>query len=69
MMPAMDGPSTHAVLRGNPATAAIPVIFLPAKAMAPEVERLRGLGVAGVLTKPFDPMTFPAEVRSILEGR
>jgi CheY-like chemotaxis protein len=69
MMPAMDGPSTLAVLRGNPATADIPVIFLTAKVMASEIERLRGLGVAGVLTKPFDPMTFSGEVRALLEAR
>jgi two-component system, OmpR family, response regulator len=69
MMPSMDGPSTLAVLRGNPATAAIPVIFVTAKVMASELERLRSLGAAGVLTKPFDPMTLAGEVRAILEGR
>jgi CheY-like chemotaxis protein len=69
MMPTMDGPSTLAILRGNPATADIPVIFLTAKAMGPEIERLRALGVAGVLTKPFDPMTFAADVRALVEDR
>jgi CheY-like chemotaxis protein len=69
MMPLMDGPSTLAVLRDNPATAHIPVIFLTAKAMGPEIERLRRLGVAGVLTKPFDPMSFAADVRRLVEER
>jgi CheY-like chemotaxis protein len=68
MMPSMDGPSTLAVLRGNPDTAPIPIIFLTAKVMTSELERLRGLGAAGVLTKPFDPMTFPSEVRALLRG-
>jgi CheY-like chemotaxis protein len=67
MMPSMDGPTTLAELRGRPETAAIPVIFLTAKVMASELERLRALGAAGVLTKPFDPMTFAGEVRAILE--
>jgi CheY-like chemotaxis protein len=69
MMPTMDGPSTLAALRARPETASIPVIFLTAKVMTSELERLRGLGAAGVLTKPFDPMTFAGEVRAILEQR
>jgi CheY-like chemotaxis protein len=68
MMPAMDGPSTLAALRANPVTAAIPVIFLTAKSLASEIARLRSLGVAGVLTKPFDPMAFAGEVRALVEA-
>lgn len=67
MMPGMDGPATLAALRENEKTRGIPVIFLTAKAQRHEVERYRSLGAAGVLTKPFDPMTLPAEVRAILE--
>lgn len=67
MMPGMDGPATLAELRDNRDTAGIPVIFLTAKAQRHEVERYRMLGAAGVLTKPFDPMTLPDEVRTILE--
>ncbi|MFO0589570.1 MAG: response regulator [Polyangiaceae bacterium] len=68
MMPGMDGPATLAELREVRETAAIPVIFLTAKAQRHEVERYRMLGAAGVLTKPFDPMTLPDEVRSIIES-
>ena len=67
MMPGLDGPSTLAALRSNPATANIPVIFLTAKAMVSELERLRALGAAGVLTKPFDPMTLAVQVRAALK--
>jgi len=67
MMPGLDGPSTLAALRSDPATASLPVVFLTAKAMASEVERLKGLGVRGVLTKPFDPMTLASELRAILK--
>lgn len=69
MMPGMDGPATLAELRGAPDTAAIPVIFLTAKAQRHEVERYRMLGAAGVLTKPFDPMTLPDEIRTIFDAR
>jgi two-component system, OmpR family, response regulator len=67
MMPGLDGPSTLAALRSNPATANIPVIFLTAKAMVSELARLRALGAAGVLTKPFDPMTLAGQVRAALK--
>jgi CheY-like chemotaxis protein len=67
MMPAMDGSATLAALRAQPATAATPVIFLTAKAMRAEIDRLRALGAAGVLIKPFDPRTLPGEVRALLD--
>jgi DNA-binding response OmpR family regulator len=69
MMPAMDGSATLAALRSQPATSATPVIFLTAKARRVEIERLRGLGAAGVLTKPFDPRTLPADVRALVDAR
>lgn len=68
MMPSVDGPSTLTALQHDETTAAIPVIFLTAKAMTSEIERLKSLGVAGVLTKPFDPMTLPEQVRQILNS-
>jgi CheY-like chemotaxis protein len=66
MMPAMDGPTTLARLREDPATAGIPVVFLTAKAIAAEVDRLKSLGAAAVLTKPFDPMTLARDLRAAL---
>jgi CheY-like chemotaxis protein len=67
MMPGRDGPSTLAALRADARTAAIPVVFLTAKAMAAEVARLRSLGAVGVLTKPFDPLTLAADLRAALQ--
>ena len=69
MMPAMDGSATLAALRSQPATATTPVIFLTAKAMRTEIERLRALGAAGVLIKPFDPRTLPGDVRALVESQ
>lgn len=66
MMPGIDGPATLALLRAGEATSKIPVMFLTAKAMAAEIERLKALGAVAVLTKPFDPMTLPAAVRGAL---
>ena len=68
MMPGMDGAATFRALRGTSETAAIPVVFLTAKAMKSEVQRLRDLGAKGVVLKPFDPMTLAAEIRTMLES-
>ena len=68
MMPGLDGPSTFRRLRERDGCSEIPVIFLTAKAQRAEVERLKELGPVGVLTKPFDPMKLPDEVRALLEG-
>ena len=69
MMPVMDGPSTLAALRDNPSTKEIPVIFLTARAMTSEVERLKSMGAAGILTKPFDPTSLASQVKQILDER
>jgi CheY-like chemotaxis protein len=66
MMPGMDGPATLQALRERASTASIPIVFLTAKAMPSEIERLMQLGAAGVITKPFNPMTLASELRSIL---
>ena len=63
MMPVMDGPETLRHLRQNPKTADIPVVFVTACAQTREVEHFKSLGAAGVIAKPFDPMTFAASVR------
>jgi CheY-like chemotaxis protein len=66
MMPELDGPATLARLRSEPATRSIPVVFLTAKVREGDVERLRALDVAGVLAKPFDPMTLSEQLSRIL---
>ena len=66
MMPAMDGLETLSALRSQPATAMTPVIFLTAKAVGEEVERMTNLGAAGVLIKPFNPRTLSADVRNLV---
>ena len=66
MMPTMDGLETLAALRSQPATALTPVIFLTAKAVGDEVERMTALGAAGVLIKPFDPRTLSEDVRALV---
>ncbi len=68
MMPGMDGPSTLGKIRENAALSETPVIFMTAKVQRDEVERYMSLGVAGVVKKPFDPMTLPEEIKKIVAG-
>jgi CheY-like chemotaxis protein len=65
MMPGVDGPGTLELLRPviGPDT---PVIFLTAKTQMADREQLAGLGAAGLIAKPFDPMTLPDEVAARL---
>ncbi len=65
MMPDLDGPATLALLREQASTASIPVIFMTARVQKREVERYLELGAAGVIYKPFDPMTLAGEIDRI----
>jgi PAS domain S-box-containing protein len=67
MMPVMDGPATLGHLRENPKTADIPVVFMTARMQTRELERFKSLGAEGVITKPFDPITLAALVRSHMQ--
>ena len=69
MMPGMDGPTTFAALREDPDTREIPVILLTAKVQASDRQRFAELGVAAVMTKPFDPMELPGRVADALGWR
>jgi CheY-like chemotaxis protein len=66
MMPGMDGPATFRELRGNPATAHIPVLLLTAKVQSTDQRRFADLGVEAVLFKPFDPLTLSTQIAGAL---
>src|SRR6185436_2504376 len=66
MLPHVDGLEVCRVVRGNDATAAIPIIMLTAR--AEESERIVGLelGADDYLAKPFSPNELVARVRALL---
>lgn len=66
MMPDMDGVALFGELQTNPATQAIPVILLTAKVQSADLDQFAQLGVAGVIAKPFDPLTLVGQVASTL---
>ena len=66
MMPAMDGPTTFRELQRIPDVSHIPVLLLTAKVQGADQRRFAGLGVSGVLFKPFDPLTLAAQMSTVL---
>jgi CheY-like chemotaxis protein len=67
VMPVMDGPQTLARLRAFPPTAYIPVVFMTARAQNWEVELFRSCGAAGVVRKPFNPLTLAGSLINYLQ--
>ncbi|HBG06400.1 MAG: diguanylate cyclase response regulator [Geobacteraceae bacterium GWC2_58_44] len=67
MMPDMDGYQVCALLKGDPQTAHIPVIFITA--MGSDEDETRGLdcGAIDYITKPISPPIVKARVRNHLE--
>ncbi len=65
MMPGMDGPATLAALRLLPATAGTPAALMTTKVQARELAPRGGLGIIGVIDKPFDPKTLAETLRAL----
>ena len=68
MMPEMDGPTLLCHIRNIKGLQFTPVIFMTAKIQSHEVERYLKMDAAGVISKPFDPMTLSQEIDEILSG-
>ena len=65
-LPGIDGIAAVAQFRGNPTTAAIPVVALTAYAMKGDRERLLAAGFDGYLSKPISVKTFADDVRQYI---
>jgi DNA-binding response OmpR family regulator len=65
MLPGMDGLEVCRALRGDRATAGVPIIMLTAR--ADEQDRIRGLelGADDYLAKPFSPNELVARIRAV----
>ena len=66
MLPQMDGLEVCRSLKGNQATAALPIIMLTAK--SEEIDKVIGLelGADDYMTKPFSPRELVARVKAVL---
>lgn len=68
MMPEMDGISTMQEFKKDLEISDIPVIFMTAKAQVHEVEKYNKMGVAGVIIKPFEPVSLCSQINQIWEN-
>lgn len=66
MMPGLSGPTTFARLQEQPETRHVPVVLLTARTQEADRRQFAELGVAGVLSKPFDPLSLPGQVAELL---
>ena len=65
MMPEMDGLETLRRLKLEPRTKLIPVIFMTARIQPADLETYHRSGAAGVIAKPFDPLTLTQHLREL----
>lgn len=65
-MPDMDGFEVFKRLQSDPQTQSIPVVLLTAKVQPSDRRRFAQMGVAGVIAKPFNPITISNEVAQTL---
>lgn len=65
MMPNMNGEETLQAIKNISHWKDIPVIFITAKAHHRATQDLLELGAAGVIVKPFDPLTLADDIRAI----
>jgi CheY-like chemotaxis protein len=64
-LPGMDGYQVLDQLKGDPATAHIPVVALTAQAMMGDREQALAAGFAGYIAKPINTRTLAEEVRTL----
>src|SRR5688500_5736237 len=68
-MPERNGYEVAAFVKGNPATAHIPVVLLAGAFEPVDEGRARSVGCDGVLVKPFEPQIVISRVKELLAGR
>lgn len=65
LMEEMDGPETLGELRKLKEASAIPVFFLTSRVFPKDVENYKKIGAAGVIKKPFHPLTLAEEIKEL----
>lgn len=65
MMPGMDGPETFSALNRVMDRQEIPIVFFTGRTQSEDIAKFKALGAAGVVEKPFDPMSLAQTVMEI----
>ncbi len=64
----MDGMSTLAKLREHPITQSTAVIMTATRFEQEEMDMVVQAGAVGMLSKPFNPMTLPGEIKDLIDS-
>lgn len=67
MMPEMNGEQTFKEMRKLEAGRVVPIVFVTAKVHEEAMRGFLELGAAGVIVKPFDPLTLADDLRAICD--
>jgi two-component system cell cycle response regulator DivK len=67
-LPGMDGWEATAALKGDPATAGIPILVLTVHSQPADVERARAAGCDAYVVKPADPVGLAETVGRMIEA-
>ncbi|MFN0304354.1 MAG: response regulator [Burkholderiales bacterium] len=65
MMPQMDGITLYGKIREKSGFAHTPVVFMTARVQPSDIARYMDLGAAGVIAKPFDPMSLGTQLTAL----
>jgi two-component system cell cycle response regulator DivK len=68
LLPGMDGLTATALLKADPATAAIPVIVLSAMLTQDDEKRAKTAGCDAYIAKPFQRQELNAEIEDLLKA-
>ena len=61
-LPGIDGVEATRQIKAEPSTSAILIVALTASVMEADRARFKAAGFAGLIAKPIDVLTFPAQV-------
>lgn len=67
VMPGLDGLATMALLRTIESMNQVPMVFVTASDSMAERKRFIAAGAAGIVSKPFDPLTLHERILEALE--
>jgi CheY-like chemotaxis protein len=68
MMPDIGGEEFLAIARARPEWSATPAIFMTARAQDNELAQLRKKWRAGIIVKPFEPMSLSKRIDDMVSG-
>lgn len=67
MMPEMDGPTLYEEIKKIEHLKHLPTLFMTAKVQPDEILSLMSLGAKGIISKPFEPIELPDQIKFYLD--